>query len=93
MFVNSNHNFYFNYLDFQTRKHSQLLKSFIEQLENRKEFQSMGAVDKSIYKAYFKSAESPILLSAVVILFVMGQIAISAIDLIVSKWFVDSNSE
>lgn len=49
----------------------------------------MGAVDKSIYKAYFKSAESPILLSAVVILFIIGQIAISAIDLIVSKWFVD----
>lgn len=49
----------------------------------------MGSVDGNCYKSYFKLVESPILISVVIVLFVAGQIAISATDLIVSKWSVE----
>lgn len=62
--------------------------AFTEQLKTRQEFQSIGSVDKSIYKSYLNSVESPILVTTVIVLFLAGQIAISSIDLIVSKWYV-----
>lgn len=62
--------------------------AFAEQLKIRKEFQSIGSVDKSIYMSYLNSVESPILVTTVIVLFLTGQIAISSIDLIVSKWYV-----
>lgn len=62
--------------------------AFTKQLKARQEFQSIGSVDKGIYMSYFKSVESTTLVAVVIVLFVIGQIAISSIDLIVSKWYV-----
>lgn len=62
--------------------------AFTEQLKTRQEFQSIGSVDKSTYMSYLNSVKSPILVTAVIALFLAGQVAISSIDLIVSKWYV-----
>lgn len=68
------------------RDPSKLHEAFCEQQKSRIEVQSMGSVDRAIYKAYFDSVESPLLVTTVITLFLAGQAAISAIDLMVSKW-------
>lgn len=71
---------------FQIQSLSDRSAAFAEQLEARKEFYSTGSVDGSIYKSYLQSVDSPFLVIVVIILFIVGQISISAVDLIVSKW-------
>lgn len=61
--------------------------AFAEQLNDRKEHYSTGSVDDGVYKSYLQSVDSPFLVVIVIILFIVGQIAISAVDLIVSKWW------
>lgn len=61
-------------------------EAYTEQLKIRQEHQSNGSVDGNVYKSYLESVESPILITIVIGLFVTGQIVISAIDLVVSKW-------
>lgn len=61
-------------------------KAYTEQLKIRQEHQSTGSVNGNVYKSYLESVESPILMTAVISLFVTGQIVISAIDLVVSNW-------
>lgn len=39
-----------------------------------------------MYKAYFKSVNSGFMVVLVILLVILGQIAISSIDLFVSKW-------
>lgn len=68
------------------RTSHKLNEAYTEQLKIRQEHQSTGSVSGNLYKSYLESVESPILITAVISLFVIGQIVISAIDLIVSKW-------
>lgn len=75
-------------IHFQVENTVKMHDAFTEQLKTRQEFQSIGSVDKGIYMSYLNSVESPILVTTVIVLFLIGQIAISSIDLIVSKWYV-----
>lgn len=61
-------------------------KEFAVQLESRKETQNMGCVSMNVYRSYFQSVDSMWLIYAVAFLVTLGQIAISSIDLFVSKW-------
>ncbi|XP_031633880.1 probable multidrug resistance-associated protein lethal(2)03659 [Contarinia nasturtii] len=70
----------------ESKNSSNMKKAYAHQLQCRKEHQSTGAVSASIYKSYLQSPESPILLTVVMLLFIIGQISISAIDFLVSKW-------
>lgn len=56
------------------------------QMENRKETQKIGTVGWKVYKSYFKSIESPVLVFVVGVLIVFCQFAISSIDWFVAKW-------
>lgn len=67
---------------------SDINKAYIEQLNSRKEYQSSGSVNGNVYKSYLSSVNSSVLVTSVIILFIVGQMAISATDLIVSKWSV-----
>lgn len=61
------------------------------QLESRKESQSVGSVGASVYKSYVNSVDSIFLVVIVMSFIILGQIAISSVDLFVSKWYVCSN--
>ena len=61
--------------------------AYIEQVKSRREHQSIGSISGNVYKSYLRSVESPTLITMVIGLFVIGQILISAIDLMVSKWY------
>lgn len=61
-------------------------EAFSRQLENRKEMQHVGSVGFKVYKAYFKSVENVCLVVSVITLVISGQIAVSGVDLFVSKW-------
>lgn len=63
------------------------IKPSKDQVEN-KESQIIGSVGYSVYKSYFMAVDSYIFLLAVAILFIIGQSAISGVDLFVSKWYV-----
>lgn len=63
-------------------------ETFSRQLESRKEVQCVGSVGMKVYKAYFGSVENICLVLTVLTLVVIGQIAISAVDLFVSRWLV-----
>ncbi|XP_037030669.1 multidrug resistance-associated protein 4-like [Bradysia coprophila] len=56
--------------------------------DNNKETQIIGSVGFRVYKSYFKSVNSVILLILVGALFIGGQTAISNVDLYVSKWVI-----
>lgn len=62
--------------------------AFSRQLESRKEVQHIGSVGFKVYKDYFSSVDNLCLVFTVILLVVIGQIAISALDLFVSKWYV-----
>lgn len=57
-----------------------------EQMEHRKETQSVGSVSWDVYKAYFKSINCWPLMIIVAILLIAAQVATSAIDLFVARW-------
>lgn len=57
-----------------------------QEQEDNKETQIIGSVGFRVYKSYFKSVNSVILLILVAALFICGQTAISNVDLYVSKW-------
>ncbi|XP_055302412.1 probable multidrug resistance-associated protein lethal(2)03659 [Sitodiplosis mosellana] len=57
-----------------------------EQVKSRQEHQSIGSISGNVYKSYVESVESPILITVVIGLFVIGQMLISGIDFVVSKW-------
>lgn len=63
-----------------------LIAAHTQQVKSRQEHQSTGSISGNVYKSYLKSVESPILITTVILLFVIGQMLISAIDLVVSKW-------
>lgn len=63
-----------------------MTKDLDAQQEDRKETQNVGSVGFHIYKTYFRSVNSLVMVVIVSILVIMGQIAISSIDLFVSKW-------
>lgn len=60
--------------------------AFSRQLESRKEVQHIGSVGFKVYKSYFSSVDNLCLVFSVILLVVIGQIAISSLDLFVSKW-------
>lgn len=61
-------------------------EAFSRQLGCRQEMQHVGAVGLKVYKSYFNSVENLCLVVTVIALVIAGQIAISAVDLFVSKW-------
>lgn len=61
-------------------------EAFSRQLESRKEIQQLGSVGMKVYKAYFSSVENMCLVLSVITLVIAGQIAISSVDLFVSRW-------
>lgn len=61
-------------------------EAFTQQVECRKEIQHIGSVGWKVYKAYFSSVENICLVLTVITLVIAGQIAISSVDLFVSKW-------
>lgn len=61
-------------------------QDYASQQDSRKETQNIGSVSFNVYKSYFKSVESVLLITVVGILVTLGQIAISSIDLFMSKW-------
>lgn len=61
-------------------------QDYAAQQDNRKETQNIGSVGIDVYKSYFKSVENVLLITVVGILVTLGQIAISSIDLFMSKW-------
>lgn len=63
-------------------------EAFARQLESRKELQHIGSVGFKVYKSYFSSVENLCLVFSVIILVITGQIAVSGVDLFVSKWWV-----
>lgn len=60
--------------------------AFSRQLESRKEMQHVGSVGFKVYKAYFSSVDNVCLVTSVIMLLLFGQIAVSGVDLFVSKW-------
>lgn len=60
--------------------------AFARQLESRKEMQHAGSVGFKVYKAYFSSVENLCLVLTVITLVIIGQMAVSAVDIFVSKW-------
>lgn len=60
--------------------------AFSRQLESRKEMQHVGSVGFKVYKAYFSSVENICLVFSVILLVITGQVAVSGVDLFVSKW-------
>lgn len=63
-------------------------EAFSRQLDSRKEIQHHGSVGMKVYKAYFGSVDNICLVVTVITLVITGQIAISAVDLFVSRWWV-----
>lgn len=61
-------------------------EAFARQLESRKELQHIGSVGFKVYKSYFSSVENSCLVFSVILLVIAGQIAVSGVDLFVSKW-------
>lgn len=61
-------------------------EAFTQQAECRKEVQHVGSVGLKVYKAYFSSVDNICLVLTVIILVIAGQIAISSVDLFISKW-------
>lgn len=61
-------------------------EAFARQLESRKEMQHVGSVGFKVYKSYFSSVENLCLVFSVILLVIAGQIAVSGVDLFVSKW-------
>ncbi|XP_055309579.1 probable multidrug resistance-associated protein lethal(2)03659 isoform X2 [Sitodiplosis mosellana] len=61
-------------------------EAFSRQLESRKEMQHIGSVGFKVYKSYFSSVENLCLVLSVILLVITGQIAVSGVDLFVSKW-------
>lgn len=61
-------------------------EAFSRQLESRKEVQQLGSVGLKVYKAYFSSVDNMCLVLSVITLVITGQIAISSVDLFVSRW-------
>ncbi|KAJ6637207.1 putative multidrug resistance-associated protein lethal [Pseudolycoriella hygida] len=57
-----------------------------QEQDDNKETLIIGSVGFRVYKSYFKSVNSVILLILVAALFICGQTAISNVDLYVSKW-------
>lgn len=65
---------------------SEVNKAYRQQVEEHRETQATGAVNNNVYLSYLKSVDSPILICVVIILFVVGQLAISRIDLTITNW-------
>ncbi|XP_031637356.1 probable multidrug resistance-associated protein lethal(2)03659 isoform X2 [Contarinia nasturtii] len=61
-------------------------EAFSRQLESRKEMRHIGSVGFNVYKAYFSSVDNACLVFSVLALVIIGQIAVSGVDLFVSKW-------
>lgn len=60
--------------------------AFSRQVECRKEIQHFGSVGFKVYKAYFSAVENICLVLSVITLVIVGQMAVSSVDLFVSKW-------
>lgn len=58
-------------------------------MESRKESQSTGSVGMDVYKSYYKSVDNMVLVVMVMTFIIIGQIAISSVDLFVSKWYLN----
>lgn len=61
-------------------------QDYATQKDDRKETQSIGSIGFDVYKSYFKSVENVLLILVVGVLVTLGQIAISSVDLFMSKW-------
>lgn len=73
-------------VEYQEAGTGQREHDYAQQQDNRKETQNIGSVGIDVYKTYFKSVENVFLITVVGILVTLGQIAISSIDLFMSKW-------
>lgn len=73
-------------VEYQEAGTGQREHDYAQQQDNRKETQNIGSVGIDVYKSYFKSVENVFLITVVGILVTLGQIAISSIDLFMSKW-------
>lgn len=81
-----NYFFYFFLCTFQEDEAIKTNAALTRQLESRKEIQHIGSVGMKVYKAYFSSVENLCLVLTVITLIITGQMAISAVDIFVSKW-------
>lgn len=57
-----------------------------EQMKCRKEAQIVGSVGWKTYKLYFSAVNSRFLVSLVAFCIIFGQLAISFVDVYISKW-------
>lgn len=60
--------------------------SGISETEDREELLAAGAVQLSVYKSYFKAVESGVYLVFMVVMFLVGQGLVSAVDIYISQW-------
>lgn len=59
----------------------------LDEAERRKERQTTGNIKFSIYKTYFKAAQSPIFVGIVFTLFIVAQSVLSGADYFLAKWY------
>lgn len=59
-----------------------------EEILDRKESQEAGKISFEIYKTFLRAVNSPCHVAIVLIMFVVGQVAVSGADYFVSKWCV-----
>lgn len=73
----------------QQRRLSSMSLSHQDQLkenDEREEIQAVGAVKASVYKSYVGAVDSVLYIAFVVVMFIIAQGLVSAVDVYISQW-------